>query len=100
MTDEATRLETTLRSLLRGQYSSLTLSYNDHSADYKSAAQAEPYGEFKDTDWVSDAEREKAIATNSVWRLQWYPNTPVGFIAIHASSLSALIEYVENMDAE
>jgi hypothetical protein len=84
-------LEKLLRGLLKGEHSSLTLSFNEHCASYQNAAEAESVGDFEHFDWVSEDERKAAIAANSVWVLHWYPNTPVGFRALGASSLPALL---------
>jgi len=42
-------------------------------------------------DWVSDAERDAAIADNEIWILHWYPNTPIGFFCLAARSLDVLL---------
>ena len=42
--------------------------------------------------WVSEEERQKALATGEIWVLQWYPDTPVGFNRLAASSLEAVVE--------
>jgi hypothetical protein len=34
-----------------------------------------------------------------VWILHWYPDTPVGFHSIGASSLDALKDYLSSEDA-
>jgi hypothetical protein len=39
--------------------------------------------------WASEDERLKAIAENSVWTIQWYPTTPVGFCCVGASTFEA-----------
>ena len=41
--------------------------------------------------WVSEEQRQKAIATDSVWELHWYPDTPIGFIRLLACDLTALV---------
>lgn len=46
-------------------------------------------------EWASDEEREKAIATNEIWELHWYPDTPVGFCSVFASSFGALVAWLE-----
>lgn len=95
------RLEELLRSLLKGEFSSLTLGFNDlHAPNYDTAQKwsdemgtsegMQTYNDLRD--WVSPEEREKALANNTVWSVQWYPNTPVGFNQLYASSLPALIE--------
>lgn len=85
-------LETKLRSLLDGEYTSIHIEFNEHSSDYETAANAVQDMDDQDIGrWVSEEEKQKAIATNSIWRMQWYPNTPVGFCALMASSLEAVV---------
>ncbi len=93
------KLEADLLALLPGEYSSMTIAFNEeHHANYVTAQQWHDdygfYGGGNDMDsirWVSEEERLEALAKNSVWTCQWYPNTPVGFNCIGASSLAALI---------
>lgn len=93
------KLEAELRQLLSGEYSSLTIAFNEqHAANYATAQRWHDewgmYGGGADHDhvtWVSEEERVAALACNSVWTCHWYPNTPVGFNCIGASSLPALI---------
>lgn len=83
-------LELFLRGLLDGEYTSLYISFNDHSSNYDTATDA--VNDYDDSDdWVSSEEKQKALANNTVWKLQWYPNTPVGFCTKRASSLEALL---------
>lgn len=66
-------LESELRALLRGQHSSLTLSFNEaNGPNYRSVAEFLPECPWS-IEWVSEEERQKAIALNSMWQLQWYP---------------------------
>lgn len=95
------QIEQGLRSLLQGEFSSLTIGFNDdHACNYTTAQGWRDewgfYGGRNDDriDWVSDDERERAIAQNSVWTLQWYPETPVGFCCIGASSFGALFSRI------
>lgn len=91
--DNLIALEIELRSLLKGEFSSLSLSFNEGPApNYMTVAQEDDDPFKKPYDWVSEEERQKARKTNSLWVLQWYPNTPIGFNAIAASSLPALFE--------
>lgn len=84
-------MEAGLRSLLNGEHSSLSLSLNElNGPNYQTVEEWLRDEPQDDADWVNAEEREKAIRTNSVWRLQWYPDTPVGFQAVQASSLSEL----------
>lgn len=87
--------EEKLRILLKGEHSSLTLSFNDGCGpNYMTVAQEEEEG-LGFGDWVSEDERGKAIATNSKWILQWYPDTPIGFYAVAASSIQAIMNSLE-----
>jgi hypothetical protein len=43
--------------------------------------------------WSSDEERLKAIRENSVWTIQWCPETPVGFCCVGASTFEAAAHY-------
>lgn len=72
---------------------SLSLSRNDgHASNYMTAAQwIEEYAteHFSDT---SSEEIQKMKDTNTIWSLQIYPNTPIGFNVWHASTLDAVID--------
>lgn len=95
--NEATEaLERDLLGLLRGEWSSLTLGMNEpNAANYMTVEQAaDDEVMFGLTDWISEEEKAKAIANNRAWTLQWYPETPVVFHRIAASSLSAIVDYV------
>lgn len=87
-------IEDLLRGLLRGEHSSLTLTFNDHTANYVDAAKEYADGDMPDDEWVSESERDKALGLNQVWTLQWYPDTPVGCHIVRASSLAALLGWV------
>ena len=63
----------------------LHLSHNEHRDVYETVEQ------FYDADdFISEEEWDKAVAEDSVWVLHWYPNTPVGFTRIAASTLEAI----------
>lgn len=91
-------LEKRLRGLLKGEFSSLTIGFNDDPApNYMSVGDAvRDMAHLDDADWVSPEEREAAVAQNSLWSIQWYPDTPVGFHRLQASSLAALIAALPN----
>lgn len=46
-------------------------------------------------DFVSPEEYIKAIDENSVWVLGWYPETPIGYHVMAASSLQAIEDAIE-----
>lgn len=68
----------------------LSLHHNEHKNVYMTAA---AYIEEQGAhwDWVSPEQRQKAIETDSIWALQWYPNTPIAFCALAAADLDVLL---------
>lgn len=90
------QLEAALLSLINGEFSSLSLSFNEgNGPNYQTVEQEEADGAGFG-DWISEEEREKGIAENSKWVLQWYPSTPIGFHAVAASSLPALFKHMHD----
>lgn len=86
--------------LLKGKYSSLTIGFNDeHAANYVEAqGWHDEYGFYQGDrndriTWVSEDERKKAITNNTVWTIQWYPETPVGFSCVGASTFEAAAQF-------
>lgn len=89
-----------LLALLHGEFSSLIIEFNhEHACNYSTAQRfSDEYGEYSGDDedrisWVSPEEREKALRENSVWTIQWYPATPIGFCCVGASTFEAACEY-------
>lgn len=81
----------------------LTLTHNDHRGVYQSvedwdADQQRGSDGGAWYEWVSDEERQRAIESDSVWTLQWYPDTPVGFFALAASDLNVLLDAASSKD--
>jgi len=80
---------------------SLRIEFNQHANNYDTVeqwladAEVDPW-----FSWVSEDERAKAIASDSVWICQWYPDTPIGFSGLAASSFDVLMAAVnEDQDA-
>ena len=67
----------------------LYLEHNAHKDVYETIEEFYDPGAF-----VSEKERLKAVETNSVWKLQWYPDTPIGFYVVCASTLDAIEEAI------
>jgi hypothetical protein len=85
-------LEELPAKLLRGEHTCFHLTFNDeHAVNYMTAADYFEGSPDWDYGWISPEEREKAIANNSVWTLQWYPDTPVGFLLMRASTAAAVL---------
>jgi hypothetical protein len=72
----------------------LYLTHNSHRDVYETIEE-----HYDCDDFVSPEELKKAIAEDSVWVLQWYPDTPIGSYSILASSLEALQTTIKEMEA-
>lgn len=68
----------------------MLIEKDPHRCNYETVAQWSERAGY--SDWVSDEERDKAIAQDSFWTLQWYPLTPIGFCCVAAATLSACLE--------
>lgn len=80
---------------------SLTLQHNDHKNYYKTVKDLVEDDEADDPktrfyNFVSPIERQKAIETDELWSLQWYPDTPIGSHIKHAASLPALAQWLQD----
>jgi hypothetical protein len=82
---------TDLESKLPKHKCALSITHNEHKSYYDSI---EDYVDEERLQWVSEEEKQKAIAANEIWEIQWYPDTPIGFICVAASSLDVLLEAV------
>lgn len=73
---------------------SLTLMHNDHKNYYNTAREwCEEYERQDFYTWQSDEHKQRAIDTDEIWTLQWYPETPIGFHAIAAPTLEELLTF-------
>lgn len=66
----------------------LSLEHNPQRALYQSVEQ---YLEYNDLLDLTPEERAAAIERGELWTLHWYPDTPVGFCWVGASTFEALI---------
>lgn len=78
-----------LLAILPPHKASLSLEHNMHKNNYESAAEWIEHNDW--CDWEDENSKQKAIDTNEVRTLQWYPDTPVGFCAIAAPTLSDIL---------
>lgn len=68
----------------------LYLQHNPHKDVYETVEQ------WLDND-IDDSEitpedKAKAVETDELWTLQWYPDTPIGFYFVAAPTLERLLE--------
>jgi hypothetical protein len=77
--------------LCAGEFSSLTISWNEEASNYTTVGDTLKHLPYYDIrNFVSPEEYQKCIDTNSIWTAHYYPKTPVGFNVIHASTFEAL----------
>lgn len=74
----------------------LSLSHNEHRNYYESVEQWLE-GRPEMYEWQAPSARLRAIETDEVWTLQWYPDTPVGFLAIAAPTLQELFVLLRSL---
>ena len=75
----------------------LALMHNPHRSNYETVESYLESLDAVDDEWLSPEDRAKAIEADELWHLQWYPDTPVGFYRLFASSLDALREACERL---
>lgn len=81
-----------LLGLLPAHKCGLELAHNDHKNVYETAADWIDSNDW--CDWESEDAKQRAIDTDEIWTLQWYPETPVGFCAVAAPTLAELLAMV------
>ena len=74
----------------------LFLTHNEHKDYYQSL---ENFIQERDLveDFIHHEQHDKALKEDSLWVLQWYPRTPVGFQRICACDLEELLKYAKEM---
>lgn len=72
----------------------LFLTHNEHKNEYATVGQWLNEQGDELADFPDESERQKAIVTDELWMLQWYPDTPVGFKRVCAASFDRLMELV------
>lgn len=81
------------RWLRDGKPNALHLTYNgDHASSYRTAKE---WIEVDMPEWFKDEPAgalEAMKATNTIWALQVYPDTPVGFVHANRATLDELID--------
>lgn len=86
-------LDALAKHLLKGEFSSMHITFNDHKSNYVTLAQEmqDRPDWYEDDDFISPEDRQKCAETDTIWSVQWYPHTPVGFCHMHASSFALLL---------
>lgn len=69
----------------------MIVSHNEHKSNYETIEEWELSRNLRPDDWASPQQRLQAIQSNSLWTIQWYPNTPIGFNIMCGADLQAVI---------
>lgn len=79
----------------------LCVECNEHKGSYLPLAQYLEQVDLKE-DFRDPAALERSLATDTIWVLQWYPVTPIGFFRVAAPTFEEALELaleVENEEA-
>jgi hypothetical protein len=75
----------------------LHLTHNAHKDYY------EPIAEYVQHDYADcfkdEEEKKRAVDTDEIWEIQWYPNTPVGFNKVAAPTLEEVLALALEVEA-
>lgn len=85
-----------LAALLPAHKCGLYLEHNAHRDVYQSAADL--IAEQQYDGWKNQEAIQRAIATDEIWELQWYPETPVVFTRIFAPTLVELLAFAKEQE--
>lgn len=68
----------------------LYLEHNAHRDYYEKTSEA--LSSLLEDGLINKEEHDEMLAADSIWSLQWYPETPISFWIVHAPSLETLLE--------
>ena len=72
----------------------LYLTHNEHKDVYEDLAERIACLDLEDA-FESPEAMQRAIDADSLWVLQWYPNTPIGSITVAAATLEEIQKRME-----
>lgn len=75
----------------------LHVTHNQHKDYYETVEQALGTT-YNRGDFESDAKIDECIRLDSVWSMQWYPDTPVGFYVVCAPTFEEALERALGVD--
>lgn len=76
----------------------LYLTHNEHRDTYEPIATY--IAEMNCRIWESEEAKQRAIASDEVWELQWYPNTPISFCGVAAPTLEECLAFALKVEAD
>ena len=80
----------------------LYLTHNEHRDCSMTAAEYLADCETREcaANWIDDTDKRRAIETDEIWELQWYPRTSISFYRVAASSLDNLLAFALEVEKE
>ena len=75
----------------------LYLEHNVHKDYYENLEDVLNQDCYED---MLQEEKDEIIAADSLWTLQWYPDTPIGFYRVAASTLEKVLAKAMEVDNE
>lgn len=76
-----------------GEFSHLIIQSNPHHANYESVESFIEWRKIDDEDFISLDEKKKCLDENKLWLIQWYPNSPIGFEILCASTFESIYNH-------
>lgn len=73
----------------------LSITHNEHREYHEPLTS---YIDERDSSWENEESRQRAIATDEIWEMQWYPDTSVGFYCAAAPTLPELISFAKKIE--
>lgn len=74
---------------------SMHITHNDHKSNYQSLDEYLTDNSELFT-LESEEARARAVATDEIWVLQWYPDSPVGFCIVAAPTFEEALRLANN----
>lgn len=76
---------------------SLSIVHNEHKDNRETVAEWLTFSGDR-FNWKDEAAKQRAIDTDEVWSIQWYPNTPIGFIGVAAPTLDEALAFANSVE--
>ena len=78
----------------------LHIDHNDHKTSYESVTDYIEFLKLSASDFLSHEDMQKCISSDNIWKIQWYPNTPIGFYIACGSTLENALAKAKEIEDE
>ena len=72
------------------KHNSMYITHNQHKDYYMTVA--EYFSRYPHTEDVTEDIKQRCIAQNEIWEIQWYPNTPISFYYVIAPTFDEALK--------